>query len=132
MINKPLGELAEIRVIYEAKLLDFDVSVPVGDNGCYDLVIGSKTLHRVQVKATDKYIPTPNGGRYSITAGFGATKKVYTKEHVDFILVYVKPCDAFYIIPVEELKTKTVAVYPHRDNPEGFYENYQDAWYLLD
>ena len=43
-------------------------------------------------------------------------------------MVYVADVESFYIIPVEELKSATIRVYPHRPEMTEGYEVFDGDW----
>jgi len=88
-------------------------------------------LSRVQVKSITNKDPSRND-RYRFLAAHGRTeKKPYTKKDIDFVACYVFKYDTWYIIPIEEIKTMNVSVYPHRAPKAAMFERFKDAWHLL-
>lgn len=131
--NKAKGETAEAAFLCKAIRMNLGVSSPWGDNKKYDFIIEGYTgkLYKVQVKSTENFIKSKKGGMYRIKAGFGIKRKGYKKNDVAFIICYVVPSDNFYLIPFMALKGTSIQLYPHRDNPAGFYERYKEAWDLI-
>lgn len=106
--TKRMGELAELAFMYRAASEDIGVARPYGDSHPYDfLVQHGRRLARVQVKSCFT-TPSHNGHsgfpimvRHKISKGGIA----YSEEDIDFIAAYVAPRQAWYVIPIEALKT---------------------------
>lgn len=129
---KDRGDRAELMVMLKALENGLDCSNPWGDNKKYDLLLERDTIHKVQVKATNTLKDNKSGGFYSVSACHGSkSKRMYTSKEIDFLIAVVIPENAYYIIPVEDLTTTSIQLYPHRINPKGFYEHLKDAWELL-
>lgn len=139
MSSKTDGGTAELKVAAKAAALGMSVALPFGENQKYDLIIGNKHLHRVQVKTTARLARSARGGRFNITASHGNIKMPYTEEHIDFLICCVRwkpsrskiPRCTYYVIPAEKIRAMGVSLYPHRINRKGFYEAYKEAWDLL-
>jgi len=128
---KTLGARGELIVAQELMQRDWNVSFPYGDNCHYDL-IAEKSHHfcRIQIKCTEKVALTVHhhGPHYAFTLSHGnATKEAYTKEHIDFFICCVIDGNRFWIVPVEEVTTKTLKIF--RDGKK--YHEYEGAWDLL-
>ena len=66
--NKAAGIVYEVEFQLECLRRGFPVSVPIGDNAPYDLVVdGSEGLKKVQVSETKVFHNT----RYQVTTGTG-------------------------------------------------------------
>jgi len=78
-----------------------------GDNQPWDLVVyqpETSTFTRVQIKSTFG----PVRGRLKWTVGTGRKiKRCYLKEQVDVIALHDFASGDWYLVPVEELKSKT-------------------------
>ena len=131
---KKQGEITELRFYLMAFEKGLIVSKPFGDNQKYDFIVDAKgRLSRVQVKSVsmkDKY--SRGRMRYRINASFGASRKQsYSKEIIDFLVVFVIPENAWYVIPVEIISAiKTLGFRPDR-NSNGKLEKYREAWNLF-
>ena len=58
----------------------------------------------------------------------------YTSADVDFIVAYVEPQNAWYVIPVDALGQRTfINLYPLGKTRTigGQFEKYREAWHLL-
>ena len=132
------GELVEIAFLHKAVSLGFAAAKPYGDSELYDFILdatrcGASRLWRVQVKSSGCNFH----GAYHITAGHFSsrpTKVGYAPEQIDFLVAYIVPEDAWYIIPasvVVRLKS-SLRLYPHCTNQRKHkYECYFEAWHLL-
>lgn len=133
-MSRRRGEIAELHFQLTVYEKGYECLRVHGDNKKYDWIVdlGKGKFSRVQVKSTAQFIETSGGGAYSITAlSGGGIKKVYNKKDIDILACYVEPENSWYIIPVEKLKTKSIRLYPHRVNEEGYYERYKEAWNCL-
>lgn len=127
MHEKEKGELAESKFMSLALEKGFVVSVPFGDSSNYDFVLDfNGKLNRVQVKSV--FSKHEQKDRYVAKTGWGCNKVPYTD--VDVVVVFVQPEDAWYMIPIHQLKGINCCVYPHRES-EGLYEEFKNAWYIL-
>ena len=130
------GEVGELAFALKATSLGLTPSRPYGDRRPYDFLLecGSRVL-RIQVKS----VFTPRAGyknRYSVgvcqTTRTGSV--AYKTNEIDFIVAYVAPCHAWYVIPVKVLQgRKVIYVYPEgkRRKGAGAYEPYREAWHQL-
>ncbi len=58
--------------------------------------------------------------------------RAYRKTEVDFIVAFIVPENAWYVIPVAAVQhTPAIAVFPHVDRSRGKYERFREAWHLL-
>ena len=90
-------------------------------------------LSKVQIKGTAFYDEAAPGGRYVVKASRGNfySSSLYQSKYVDFIVIHIDKCDAWYVIPVNEIKTVSIRIYPHKEISKGTYEKFKNAWYLL-
>jgi PD-(D/E)XK nuclease superfamily protein len=58
-----------------------------------------------------------------------ADGKAYDPAEVDFIVIYIPPEDAWYVVPAADVHVRMLPLRPHRFR--GRYEKYRDAWRLL-
>ncbi len=127
---KKRGEMAEMAFMYKACGLGFGVAKPYGDSERYDFIVSSgKRFWRVQVKST--YLPRRTGYRVIAEGSRLRRNTVYTPEEIDFLVAYLVPVDAWYVVPVEALETKALFLYPEGCRFGGRYEKYREAWHLL-
>jgi hypothetical protein len=104
---KHQGDSAELRFMLLNHELGYIVSKPFGDN--------------------DKYYLTSSGmDCYNCLVCSGAdAKQQYSDKDIDYVAIYVIPENAWYKIPVKEIKGKTVKLYPHRKSQKNTYEKYR-------
>ena len=109
------------------------VNLPFGDNQKYDCITDRNGLSRVQIKSTSRHETCARMDTYNALVCHGASsKQKYTKADCDIIAIHVIPCDAWYLIPIENISGKTVKLYPHRaDCITNKYEKWRDRWDLL-
>jgi hypothetical protein len=68
------------------------------------------------------HFPSPSG------------KTAYTSDEIDFVVVYIVPEQAWYVVPIMAIVPRQyLRLYPHR-NPKpkrSRYEQFRDAWRLM-
>ena len=126
-IKKRFGEIGEIATIFKAKLLGFSVGRPYGDSDPFDLFFcwpPTGRLNRIQVKTT----ACLQASRY----------RVHLKPHqrhrphdVDFVIAYIVPCQAWYILPMSKAAVKGIQFSPNARRTRCWTEPYREAWHLL-
>jgi hypothetical protein len=128
---KRWGEVGELALMHIASLLGFSVLKPHGDSLRYDFVFDSgRRLWRIQVKST--WVKGVRG--YSISATWHSSHRIvpYDSLDIDFLIAYLQPEEAWYIIPVSAFAPrKRLRFYPEGCNPRARYEKYRDAWCQL-
>lgn len=119
------GKLAEYTLAVELLARGITPNWPSVETEPYDLItcIGSK-IHRIQVKGTENENPVL---RIS-TIKKGKLSR-YTADDIDYFAIWIRPLDYWYFIPVEDLKAKTIKIYPLRSTCR--WNKYQEAWHLL-
>lgn len=118
------GKVGEYAFATEASSRGLLIGFPAIEAIPYDFFLHtSKGILRIQVKSahttTEKY-------------SFSLRKKdstCYTKQDCDYVALWLKDRDAFYIIPVEDLAIRSLDLYP--DKGDSKYEQYREAWHLL-
>ncbi len=126
--SKAKGEWAELVFMAKAIGLGFTVSRPYGDNQPFDFLVfcpGSK-VSRVQVKSS--WTKSDKVYRFKAT-GFGGRR--YRRGEVDFLVVFVVPEDAWYVIPRRQARYESQYVAPHNPRSRAQWEKYREAWDLL-
>ncbi len=126
--RKTKGEWAELTFTAKALSLGFTVCRPYGENHRFDFVViapGGR-ITRVQVKSS--WVKTEGMYRFKTS---GARRHRYRRGEVDFIVAYIVPEDAWYIIPRRELRHDVGYVMPHLPHSRARWEKYRDAWPLL-
>ena len=101
--TKRMGELAEMMFMVKAASRGFGVCKPYGDSERYDFVLdaGGRFV-RVQVKSSS----AKQYGAYLVNIQRHANGWAipYTKSEIDFVVAWVLPEDAWFVIPVNALK----------------------------
>lgn len=120
--SKLLGEEVELGFMLAAVRQGYAVSKPFGDSRKYDAIVDhGHRLSRVQVKSCSGYsISAVSGGR--------TNRQAYLATDIDFLVAYVRPLDAWFIIPVTAVK-RNLRFYPD-DRPTEF-DQYKNAWHLF-
>ncbi len=117
----------EAAFLNKAVEMGFGVAKPWGESERYDFVVHGDRMWRVQVKAT----PNLQRRQYVIPArGF---TEVYTEKEIDFLVGYVEPEEAGYVIPVAALEGRMyVTLHPSGCRAgTGLFERYREAWNLM-
>jgi len=132
--GKRRGHIAELAFMHKAAELGFGVTKPYGEVEPYDFILDSGChLWRVQVKSTET--PVKRRRSYYVqpshcSSAYG--KKIYTSHEIDFLVAYVVPLDAWYIIPVRALTSAIkIHLYPNTPHSRGRFECFRDAWCLM-
>jgi hypothetical protein len=129
---KKRGELAEMAFILKAESLGFEVAKPYGESNRYDFVLRSgQQFWKVQVKSSSYC----GWGGYMVHAERTLHGKQipYTTDEIDFLVVYVVPENAWFVIPVRAfVPLRSVHVYPAGTPDGGRYEKYREAWWLME
>lgn len=125
--GKAKGELAEMAFQLKASALGLAVSKPYGDNQSFDFTVYTLRTGSLRVQVRSGWSFWRVGFKvkpYRSGRGPG--------EGYDFLVVYVPPYDAWYVVPADELRNVTTAYfYPHRRKSRGRFEGFRDAWHLL-
>ena len=114
MNTKDIGDIAEANII--ARLLEFGwmVAKPFGDNQFYDLIVDyGEGLKRIQIKSSKYH--EKRGVIISYTRRLHNTRtksvcKAYTKDEIDFFIIYSPELKQIYLIPIEEQAGKKAAI----------------------
>ena len=125
------GERGELAFLSKASSLGFALSLPYGHMQRYDFLVDSGTnIWRVQVKTSTHML----NGLYLVGMHHRANRRVraYTKSEIDFVAVYIRPEQTWYILPVREVTEHRQLLFRpkgyHRRDP---YAHYREAWHLL-
>jgi hypothetical protein len=125
--SKQLGEAAEAVFLGKASGLGFAVSKPWGESRPYDMVVDSGYgFWRVQIKCAASY----RRREYVVTAQ--SHGKPYTKDNIDFIVAFLIPEDAWYVVPVESFSPRRTLRFSARPGSRKMFEKYREAWCLLE
>lgn len=134
-LPKRMGELSEAAFLLKASSQGLGVAKPWGESERYDFIVCGRRggMSRVQVKSTAcRY-----GRGYSANSCCGgAGKSGYTAEDIEFLVVHVRPMDAWYVLPVKAFApVKHLNFYPFCSGTtakRARWEKYREAWELLD
>jgi hypothetical protein len=119
--NKHSGAMHELTFMVECMKRGWKVSVPVGEDSRYDVIVDtSKGLSRVQVKTCG----TKDRGRFRIKAFYGSSKKSYTWKDCDILAAFVSPLNTWWIIPINKLRSNSLDMSKN-------YHQYNSAWHLI-
>jgi hypothetical protein len=129
--SKQWGELAEMMFMVKATLLGFAAAKPYGDSRRYDFIVDvGRRLWRVQVKSSS----AKQYGSYMVNLQRNLNGEVvaYDASEIDFVVAYVLPCDAWFVIPVEAIAgRKTAKLCLHGNPRSGTLGKYWEAWGLM-
>jgi PD-(D/E)XK endonuclease len=129
--SKQWGELAEMMFMVKATLLGFAAAKPYGDSRRYDFIVDvGRRLWRVQVKSSS----AKQYGSYMVNLQRNLNGEVvaYDASEIDFVVAYVLPCDAWFVIPVEAIAgRKTAKLCLHGNARSGTLGKYWEAWGLM-
>jgi len=122
------GDIAELKFAAICMELGYVVSKPMTQDAKYDLIVDiDDCLFKIQVKSTS-YQNTGNSRYYFncmvCTRDLGG-KRMYMTNEVDFFAVYVSPYNAWYLIPIDEITSKTIKLYPQKDLSTNRYQKYR-------
>jgi PD-(D/E)XK nuclease superfamily protein len=124
--SKRTGEAVEAAFLHKVCGLRIPVCKPWGDSERYDFVVDwGKGFWRVQVKGGSYY----ERSKYQV--GSGGKGKPFTKEDMDFVVVYIVPEDLWYVVPIEIAEGLSALWFNPRSTRARF-EKYREAWCLLD
>ncbi|MGA2374509.1 MAG: group I intron-associated PD-(D/E)XK endonuclease [Candidatus Sulfotelmatobacter sp.] len=131
LTSKQRGELAEMMFMVKAAQKGFATAKPYGDSRRYDFILDvGPRLWRVQVKSSS----AKQYGSYMVNLQRNANGEVvpYDASEIDFVVAYVMPCDAWFVIPVEAIYGRQSAKLCLRGNPRsGRLGKYWEAWGLM-
>ena len=127
--TKTKGEYAEASFLARAIALGFSVSKPFGDNHRFDYLVsasGRSPIYRIQVKSC--WTRTRNA--YYLNTQ-GTYHRRYDARDVDFIVGYVVLEEAWYVIPIRQIRSRMAVVFPHIPHSRGRLERFRERWDLL-
>jgi hypothetical protein len=121
--HKRQGDLAEARFLAKASSMGFGVAKPWGDER-YDFILDSGyCFWRMQVKSTR--FRGPRG--YTVTVA-GGSLAPYDESEIDFLVAYLVPEDAWYIIPVRMLKGRSTLTFRPTGKGTSRWEKFREGW----
>jgi hypothetical protein len=115
-MSKEIGNYGELRFALSSFENGFSVLQPFSDSRPYDFVLEKQgRFLRVQVKTCGA--PLDEKGCFRFGVGHGkSSKKIYTSEHTDIIVCYIKSLDIFYLIPIQLIDTVTIRLRPFKED----------------
>ena len=129
---KRRGELAELAFMHKVINLGFAVAKPWGDSDRYDFILDTgPRLWRVQVRST----------AYQSHRGYSVHTYVYRKrqmvaltaKEIDVVVAYIVPLDLWYVVPVAAFAPcKNLWFYPNGSKKGSRFEEFREAWFLLE
>jgi hypothetical protein len=129
--SKQRGELAEMMFMVKAAQKGFATAKPYGDSRRYDFILDvGRRLWRVQVKSSS----AKQYGSYMVNLQRNANGETvfYDASEIDFVVAYVFPCEAWFVIPVEAIAgRKTAKLCLHGNARSGKLGKYWEAWGLM-
>lgn len=132
--QKERGEWVELLFMANAARMGLKVARPHGDSARFDVIVedGGGKFYRVQVKSTT----FNRKGCYECLCFWSRVSKTrqakqYSEEQIDCVAAYVVPEDSWFIIPVGELRTKTLYLPPRERAEQSRYGRFLEAWELL-
>ena len=118
-------------VYVKAAQKGFATAKPYGDSRRYDFILDvGQRLWRVQVKSSS----AKQYGSYMVNLQRNANGEVvpYDASEIDFVVAYVMPCDAWFVIPVEAIYGRQSAkLCLHGNARSGRLGKYWEAWGLM-
>ena len=130
-ITKRRGELSELAFTYKAAQMGFGVAKPFGDSERYDFILDSRErLLRVQVKSSTTIL----NGLYHVNCHRRTNGRAvpYDPSEVDFLVAYIIPEDAWFILPIRAIFKITSLLFAPKGFPRpALYDAYREAWHLL-
>jgi len=135
LTNRNLGKVVEFIFVCQASMRGFTVSMPITDTK-YDAIIERDCrLYKVQIRKLTRF--QRNCFRASvyriISRQFKGVRKRYSyspsKKDFDIFAAYLEDESCFYLIPFEEIKTKSGIVVGKAN--VGRYSIYKNAWHLI-
>ncbi len=119
---KHKGSLAEAEFLKRIISFGWAIFIPWNDNKVDFIVDNGKALLKIQIKSIYN---KPRQKRYycRISRGYKG-KKTYSRNDLDFIAVYIKRLQSWYIVPSHEFHNKTSL------NIEAL-EEYKNKWELI-
>lgn len=126
--NKDRGHIAGLKLAVQLESRGYIALWPEGDNRCFDLVVLSRRnkFSRIQVKSCWK---KDDRGRYGFVVKRGTNhSKTYTPKDIDVMALHAFDGDAWYFIPVAEIKDlDSIHI-----GPNSKWTKFKDNWEVFD
>jgi hypothetical protein len=121
-----VGDVAELKFMVLMREMGYTVCKPMSHHSRYDFIVDMDgDMKRVQVKSTSYRVKSTKDNAYLFHSYTQRKKRRYLKSEIDFIAVYVPDFDAWYMIPMDDIFSESLKVYPHNPNSKGKYEKYR-------
>jgi hypothetical protein len=120
-----------VAFVHKAISLGFVVAKPYGHIHRYDFIVeGGQDLWRVQVKTS--IFQRKGSYQLCVRRSTHSRRLSYTESELDFVVAYVIPENAWYVLPVRKvLERKSLILRPKGIPREDPYAHYREAWHLL-
>jgi PD-(D/E)XK nuclease superfamily protein len=130
---KRRGQVAELAFMHKAADLGFAVTKPYGDSEAYDFILDSGyRLLRVQVRSTGGPGDYRGYRLHTVHGALTGRRMPYDSSQIDFLVAYVVPCDAWYVIPIAALGARrSITLYTYNPSSKGLFEKFREAWCLM-
>lgn len=121
-----IGDIAELKFMVLMREMGHTVCKPMSHHSRYDFIIDMDgQMKRVQVKSTNYKAKTKSDNGYVCHSYTQRRKRRYLLSEIDFIAVYIRDYEAWYMIPMNEIKSESIKLYPHKVDSKGKYEKYK-------
>ena len=118
-----IGTIAEYKFIVACLERDFEPHLSITPMPWDCLLACPAGDLRVQVKSTS----FRKGQSYNVVTSSGCTGKSELSSDVDVVACYVSPEDTWWMIPRDELTSKSIKLNPEPDS-KSKYKKYQENW----
>lgn len=121
-----LGDIAELKFMVLMREMGYTVCKPMSHHSRYDFIIDMDgDMKRVQVKSTNYKTMTKSDNAYVCHSYTQRKKRRYSASEIDFIAVFVHDYCAWYMIPMSDINSENIKLYPHKSESKGQYEKYR-------
>ncbi len=131
---KARGEVAEMILVPKLMAMGMIVAKPFGDSSPWDLVVqAGNRLSRLQIKsAWVRSAWAKRRGAYQVNASpamdCAGSRRCYRNDEIDFLVAYVVPEEAWFVIPVGQIRCTNLFIDMGSDSS---FARYRDRWDLL-
>ena len=139
-MSKQIGLTYQKLVEYELLKRDFVISETLGDYSPYDLICDWQgKVNRIQIRSTHNRPRTTKNRGYKLICCSWNKKEYLTKKDCDFIIAITGKKNDCYIIPIDNIKQRTILLHPDKEEYRRDYtqkniykwEEYLGMWDLL-
>ncbi len=98
--------------------MGFGVAKLYSDSERYDFILDAgQRLWRIQVKSTTTIL----NGRYHVNSQrrTNGSAVAYDPSEIDFLVAYIIPENAWFILPIRDIVTRTSLLCCFKDDPKG-------------